>query len=459
MSGLYTSLTLAARALDAQRMGLDVAGHNVANVNTPGYARRVLDLSSLPASTIFDAGGGVRIDGVRAVRDGFLERRIEQEVPGEQREAARADVLSVVEATLGQAASAIDVRLTEFFGAFTNLADHPTSSVARQDVLSQADRLVSSFQNVAARIASAQREADLRVRGGVEEINALAQRIVDINLAYSAAGPSQMSLHLADEQGVALRRLAELIDIDVLPRENGGVDITIGNGRALVVGQFVYAVDVTPEAGTGFARLTTGGRDITDEIVGGQVVGYADVRDRTLTEYATRVDEAAFALANEVNAQHALGFDLAGVPGGDFFVAPAAVAGAARTLTLDPAVAADGSLVAAAAVAQAGDNGAAQAIARLRDARLLDGGTTTLVEGWSRLLYRIGADAQQANDARDSQAEIVKQVDALRDAISGVSLDEEAVQLMKFQRAYEANARYFSIVDQTISILFETFAR
>jgi flagellar hook-associated protein 1 FlgK len=92
-------------------------------------------------------------------------------------------------------------------------------------------------------------------------------------------------------------------------------------------------------------------------------------------------------------------------------------------------------------------------LAGLRDARVLDGNTATFADGWSRLVYRVGRDTQAAVDEQTSREEIVKQVDALRDQVSGISLDEEAVNLVKYQKAYEANARFFRAIDSTLDTL------
>src|SRR5690606_29133476 len=115
--------------------------------------------------------------------------------------------------------------------------------------------------------------------------------------------------------------------------------------------------------------------------------------------------------AAQVNALHDDGFDLAGNPGGDFFgfsAPPAGVTGAARALRVDPAIAADGSRIAAAAAAAPGDNGVARAIADLRGSRVLNGGTATLHEGWGDLVYRVGSDARTATASRDLQEDVVR---------------------------------------------------
>ena len=123
------------------------------------------------------------------------------------------------------------------------------------------------------------------------------------------------------------------------------------------------------------------------------------------------------------------------------------------------AVVADNSLIAAAGVALPGDNAAARAIAALRNQRVLNGNTSTLSDGWGNIVYSVGSDAQGAVNARDTHETITREIDALRDQVSGVSLDEEALNLLKFQRAYEANAKFFSTIDSMLETLMNSYRR
>lgn len=110
-------------------------------------------------------------------------------------------------------------------------------------------------------------------------------------------------------------------------------------------------------------------------------------------------------------------------------------------------------MLSAAAIANGGDNQNARSIAALREQKVLNGNTQSLSDLWGDLVYRVGRDTKTATDEAASGAEVVSQVDALRDQVSGVSLDEEAANLLKFQRAYEANARFFSVIDRTLDLL------
>jgi flagellar hook-associated protein 1 FlgK len=461
VADLFTSLTTSARALDAQRLALDVTGQNIANVNTPGYTRRVVDFAAVPPNTRFSAGGGVSVTDIRSQRDVLIERRLEQETTAAQRETALADALGVLELSLGSS-GAIDSRLSAFFDSFARLADSPMSPVARQDVVVQGGNLAAAMRQTADRVAQARRDTNVRVGATLDEINALASRIATINDRMGAAAVDGADLHLADEQTELVRQLAELTDIRVLRRQTGGLDIDIADGRPLVVGETHYALAAVATGPDGMLSITAGGVDITQEITGGRAGGLLIARDQHMPAYLAHLDEQAFALATTVNAIHAAGFDPNGNTGQDFFAFSSAIvgpAGAAAALIVDPAVAADPGRIAAAAAALPADNQVARALSNARDARVLDGGTTTLHEGWSGLVYRLGRDVQTARQEASMRGEVVMQVSALRDQVSGVSLDEEAMQLMKFQRAYEANARFFRVIDQTLDMLLNTVAR
>jgi flagellar hook-associated protein 1 FlgK len=455
MSNLFSSLTSAARALDAQRFGLDVTGQNIANVNTPGYARRVIDLAAVPPESNRSAGRGVDVVAVRAARDLLIERRLQEEVPSERREAALADVLSVVEVALGKSGESIDAALDRFFDAFATLSLNPSSSVARQEVLLQGEAVSASFRDMAERISVSQRDTDGQVSAVARDISELAARIAAINETIGRSGPSSGGLlHLQDEQSVLVRQLSELVDADVLRRADGGIDITIGNGRALVIGENAYPIQTSIVSGV--SHVFSAGVDITAEITGGKIGGLIYARDVLLPGYVTSLDELAWEFATQVNALHAAGMGADGGSGRAFFAfspAVAAAPGAARAIGVDPALSANIDLIAAAgAGGPVGDNGTARALAALRHARLF-GGTATLNDAWGQLVYRVGRDTQSAMHEQQSRADIVTQVDALRDQVSGISLDEEAVNLLKYQKAYEANARFFRAIDSTLDTL------
>lgn len=457
MSGLIGSLTSAARALEAHRYGLDVAGQNIANVNTPGYTRREVQLAASTPAAGTRTGGGVDVVGIRAARDRLLERRLQMERPAEQREGAVAGSLRAIEVAIGMPGESIDSQLNRFFDRAADLSADPASSTARHEFVASATRLASAFREMAGRLETARREADAHVRVSVDQVNGLVSNIAALNHSISKASGDPAGLAaLQDQQKTALDKLAAFVDIDVIARADGGVDVTTGPGLSLVLGTqtSVMGVQSTPPAG--LAALTLSGRAITTEISGGQIGGYLHVRDALLPDYQARLDSLAGLFVTEVNTVHASGFDAAGNPGGALFTVTGG-ASAAATIVVDAAVLADPGKVAAAGVALLGDNQNARALAALRDVKVSNG--ATFGDLWAQIVYRVGSDTSAATQEQVSRQDIVNQIEALNEAVSGVSLDEEAMTMLRFQRAYEANARFFQVVNQTIDALLNAVAR
>ncbi|MCX6537727.1 MAG: flagellar hook-associated protein FlgK [Acidobacteria bacterium] len=454
MSGLFGTLGATSRALDAQSYGLDVTGQNIANVNTPGYAKRQVVLTANAAPDPMTAGAGVLIAGVRSTRDRLLERRLQMEKPSEAREGAIADSLSVVQTAIGLPGQSIDAQLSAFFDSASRLSADPTASTARQGFVIAGQNLAAAFRDMADRLSTAQRDADTKVRGNVDEINILTAKIATLNgqLGQVPADNTQ-SLTLQDQEKVALDRLTQLVDVNAIARADGGIDLTVGNGRPLVVGAESVSLEATQQPPLSFVDVVSGGQSITSEVTGGELAGNLQVRDQFIPDYQNRLNTLASQFAASVNAIHSAGFDGNGNAGTAFFTTDPA-AGAAASIAVNPAIVADSSLVAAAGVQAPGDNQAARDIANLRDATVMDGGRSTFSDAWGQLTYRVGSDTQTAREDQASRQAIVTQVQSLADAASGVSLDEESMMMLKYQRAYEANAQFFRAINDTIATLF-----
>lgn len=451
MSGLLDSLSAASRSLTAARLGIDVAGQNLANINTEGYSRRTALLAEEPAVDAFSAGRGVTVLGVRALRDELVESRLWNERQGTGFDSALVDGLTEVEGAVGLPGASIDERLSAFFDAFKTLADDPTSSSGRDNVVSQSQQLAQAFRTLSDRLTTARRNADVALGSALEEVNQLANRVAVLNDQISQAGSDVESLR--DERAVAVGKLTELADVTVTRRSDGGIDLSIGSGRPLVIGTSVYQVSGVATPPLGLTTVMTGGYDVTGEIAGGRIGGLLQLRDTVVPGYATRLDQLAYDIATQVNTLHQAGYDARGTAAGALFAPMASATGAAAAIAVDGAVAGDSQLVAASSTGAVGDNETARTIAALRDARVASGGTATAIEAWGQFSYRVGADLAAAKSGSAARDAVVRQLEQLRARVSGVSMDEEAANLIRFQRAYEANARYFRTIVDTLDTL------
>ena len=450
MAGLFENLTVASNSLLIQRMGMDVVGQNMANINTPGYTRRSLELAELPPVDSLSAGRGVTVVDIRAMRDELVEGRLRREQSDTAHDAAMSEILEAAEAAIGLPGQALDAQLTALFDAFAALADDPTSMVARDTVLRQGRELASAFADLSRNFSAIQADADRAVRVAVADVNTITAELARLNVDIAQSSYDAESIR--DRQGVLLTELGKLTSIAVLQRADGGVDVSLPSGRALVIGESSYPLETTADAVT---AVRLGDADVTADFTGGRLGGLLQVRDSIIPGYVARLDELAYDLATSVNALHATGYDLDGNAAGGFFTAPAGVAGAASSLSVDAALLADSRRVAASATGASGDNGIARSLSALRDATIANGGTRSVHAAWSQIVYAVGGDAASARAAEHSHAQIVLQLEQMRAQVSGVSYDEEAAHLMRYQRAYEANARYFTTILDTLDALME----
>jgi flagellar hook-associated protein 1 FlgK len=447
VSSIFGSLSATSAALEAQRRGLEVAGQNIANVNTAGYSRRTMILAERSAAAPGEVGRGVEVSQIRAVRDLFLETRVRQEQQALSRDQVVAEAMSVLEAQLGQPGQSVDGQMAAFFNSFSALAEDPASLTLRDAVVREADRVAGAFREMAVRFDQSRRNADVGVRSTVEEINRLTTDIAALNARLNGVGGINNEA-IVDSRNVLLGALADLTDITVSDA-SGTMTVSLASGQTLVSGSHIVALEVEDEPVTGMARVLTESQDVTPLLTGGRLGGWMHVRDRQMPAYGEMLDKLAFTFANEVNAVHTSGTDAQGNPGVALFTVSATEAGAAASLTLSAAVANDARLVVA---EDAAANDAARAMAALRDGTLLDG-ASTLSDYWGQLVYRIGGDTAAADRVQQGRQQVMNQLQQLREATSGVSLDEEAASLMRYQRAYEANARYFTVVNDVLEVL------
>lgn len=447
MSGLIQGLETARRALLAHQSVLSVTGHNIANVNTPGYSRRTAQLVATPGErTPFGIlGSGVRLDGVQRQRNVLLDGQIRQEASLAGKWTARAEVLGRAEGLFSEPSeTGIGHYLDEFWNAWLEFSNQPEDPTLRVLVAEAGRNLAISVQTQKGRLTQLADQELAGLQVSVDGVNDQLQQLGQLNaqiLRAEAGGGTDADLR--DRRDVLLDELASVTGATHLTRDDGTVVVQIGS-RTVVDGDRVESLrlemartDRGTSPGVVFAR---DGVAVTQ--LGGALGGRLEVLAETLPEVNRRFDEWARSLATEVNRIHS-----AGPSGVDFFSAPDA-----QSFDLDPSVSGDSSLINAGSSGDEGDNDIALAIAALRDARVLSGGTATLGGYYRSLVGSLGAQAYQAEQLSLGQDAVVSRLQEERSAVSGVNLDEELTRLVESQKAFEAAAQMF----QTTSSLIDT---
>ena len=456
---------MASRSLQTQRNGTEVAGHNLANVNTPGYSRQrvAIETSWTIPSELGPQGTGADAVAIVQIRDILLDRQIVSETSVRGAYESKQQALQFLQAALGQqidrqatgaegAAAANGVggqhgiaeQMSDLFASFQSLSTNVTSVAERQVLILKAQGLATQFNQVSQRLTDARSSLNDSVTSDVQQANLALHDIAQLNdqIRNLEIGGRGQANDLRDTRQKRIEDLAKLVPVQTTTNPNGTVDLAI-DGVTLVSGSKVQDTLETYDAGGGqmLVRTVTGGMGLN--ITGGSIQGTIETRDVHLATLQTNLDTLASNLISEVNAVHATGYSLNGTSGQNFFTgSTAADIGVNDALVNDP------SAIQASGVAGApGDNTVAVALAQLADKSLPALSNQTLLQNYGQTVAALGQSLNSTNTQLTNQQIVERMLLRQRDSVSGVSIDEEMTDLIKFQRAFEASAKLITTVD------------
>jgi flagellar hook-associated protein 1 FlgK len=473
MLGLFGTLNLGARSLQVQRQGVEVAGHNLANANNPAYARqRIALVTALTIPTpIGPQGTGADVVGIRQLRSALLDYQIVGEASVRGYLEAQQQALQFGEAVLGQSVDrladgplgsaaaqgvggqhGIAEGLAGLFAAFQSLSTNPTSITERQAALLQAQTLANQFNQIDARLSTLRASLNDTVTADVTEVNDLLRGIAGLNQQIIAAenGAPGTANDLRDLRQQKLEALARLVNLQAVEQANGGVDLAIA-GAGVLAGPTVLDTLEAYDPGTGnlLVRTATGGTPLA--LTGGSLQGVIEARDGALTTLRNDLNTLAAQFITQVNAIHSGGFGLNGTTGANFFTGTGAA-----DIAVNAALLADPARLQASGVNGAvGDNQVALALAQLGNQPQAALNDQTFSRSYAHTVAAFGQTIFSVNGALSDQEIVEKMLWRQRDAVSGVSLDEEMTDLIKFQKAFEASARLIVTVDEMLQTVVD----
>jgi flagellar hook-associated protein 1 FlgK len=459
MSDIYGIMSLAGQALLTQQQAISVTSHNIANVNTPGYSRqRLIMTTNTPSdSEVGWMGNGVSGETIERIYDQFLSAQLTNENQALGRWDAQKDAVELVEMIFNEVdGSGLSQAMSKFWDAWQSLATNPAGTTERQILITASQVMATTFNQLNSDLSQIQQNLDLAIQGTVADVNRLEQQIADLNekIISSEAG-THYANDYRDQRELVLRELSELIDINTFEDANGAVSVLAANGRPLVSdGQFWQLSTESNLAGlqdvvwVDDAGNTT---NITSDIFGGRLKGYLDVRDGVIGDYINRLDTLGQTLMADVNTLHQSGFALDGSAGEVYFIGTGA-----GNMEVNPNIVGDLDLVAAAsdALTVPGDNRKAIEIANLQY-QLNMGGTQFYNDYYSAIVRDVGNEVLKSEASYNHQSDMMAQLENQRESVSGVSLDEEMINLIKFQNAYTAAAKLITTADEMMQTILQ----
>lgn len=319
-------LNIGTSALLTTQASLSTASHNISNVNTEGYNRqRVTQGTQTPNfEGGYFIGTGVTVNGVERIFDSFLSDQVRIFTSQEKSFDTFSTFARQVDDLLGAPQLSLSAGLQGFFDAIQDVADDPTSIPARQVMLTEADTLAKRFNTLDTQLNAFNQQVNINLDTAVKEVNILSQGIAELNQAITEAsgGADIPPNDLMDQRDQLINQLSGYISVSTNVQSNGAVNVFIGNGQGLVVGQTAIALKViTNPSDTTRSEIGYGPSNInvSSQLTGGSIGGLLSVRKDVIDPARTEIDALAAGMINTINAQHTVGLTLDGNTGGHFF--------------------------------------------------------------------------------------------------------------------------------------------
>ena len=427
--------------LAAQRAA-EIASHNSANANTDGYTRQRVILKSAGGSP----NGGVLIAGTQRVRDQLADLGWRAEASTQGYADARYTALNSLEDNIGDLGTGLTNSLDQFYSAFDNLALNPSDPAGRTQALAAATRIADEFRRTYQATSNVRDQSYSDLSETVKTINSLSAQVASLNGAIQASQASGAETSdLEDSRDSAIDQLVTLAGATVQTYQNGLVEVRLG-GMPIVSATTAIAVKLSGTGNPGDPVTTSRSDGASLPDIKGKARALMDFINTDVPAFRDRLDASAIALRDSVNAVHSTGYDTS--------VTPAVVSGldlfsgnGSSDLTVNPAVTAD--KLAASAAGSAGDGNNALKIAQLRDSTNPNGAPALA----RQLVAMVGTAVNTAKTDRDNATTVLDGLTTRRMSTNGVNTDEEMVDLVKFQRAYQASAKAIAIADDMLDTL------
>ncbi len=459
MSKISSMMDIGKRSMMNSQTALQTVSHNIANKSTEGFSRQRVDVVTAPPVTEgrLQMGMGNRAAQVTRINNPYLEKQIQKEQGQLGMMDAKAEAMSRVEQVFNeQSNKGLNQYMTDFYNSFRELANNPESIATRSMVKETADAMAGDFKRVQTQLTEVQKDIDEKVREQVEEVNKMIEEVASLNEKVTQTElQGNPANDQRDRRELLLKKLNERIDIHYVEGTNGMVTVSTAGNGILVSGYDHYKLELLKNPETDRAEIyyknTEASKpyNITKRIKGGSLGGSLEVRDKTIENLKGKVNDLAFNVATEVNNAHREGYDRTGQPGGDFFQLSADYDSSAVDLKLNENIVDDVGRIAAAAKPDAiGDNTIANVISQLQYKEVMDDYTSTFDDYYNSQVGTLGVATQRAIKSKESQDNILNQLNTIRESISGVSLDEETTKMIEFQKAFDASARVIRTADE-----------
>ncbi len=452
MPSAFHGIGTMSTALRAFQRALDVTGHNVANVNTPGYSRQTIDLEAADPTQFtyggtFYLGNGVNVQSISRIRDAFLAaRRIQATSEDGRLNSLSGNLSSIQSLMLEPGGASIGDALNQFYNAWSALGSSPSDNGLRQQVQQTGEVLAGRVRGMYSDLQSFSKQNSDVIGSTITQAQNLMNSIAQMNQQIregSAKGAEPNDL--LDQRDQAIQQLSSLLPVKVQDQPDGSVMLFSGQ-MTLVDQSGATTLPTSYDAAAG----TLNGPNGNFQVASGQLAGLFQTQQK-ITAYKQSLDNFANNLRTQFNSIHATGTNGLGATGQNFFgdVAAGNPQTGAIDFDVDAAIKADPRAIATGVSGNPGDGGLALSMSALRDTQIAALGGKTFGGFYSDFVASVGQDVATTNNMVDTSGSVIQQIDQQIQSVSGVSLDDEMADMLRYQRSYQAAAKALSVFDQT----------
>lgn len=442
---------ISSRSLGVYRRALEVTSHNIANASNPNFSRqRILfetETSNLTAGLVW--GNGVKIGDVNRVRDRLVDAHIistNQKFSDNNRQS---QLISDIEKVFSEPSDlGISNLLNNFFSSFSELAVTPNSVPLRTNVLNAANNLSAKVGSINQSLTTLKVDIKNEFQQKVGSVNSILKQIHQINYEQFSNSYNGVPVNdLLDKRDALISELSKLVNINVVYDDTNSAVVSIGGALAV---DRMHSAEFVAEEVNGKLNLKVKDGSYPIVLTGGELSALSEIYSKKIPGYKAKLDEVINTLINSVNQEHRQGYTLTNPQetGLNFFEGYEN-----GQLKINPAILNDPNKLAVSLDGSDGNGEIALRIAELTDAKLLNG--TTILDSYSSLINGLGNDGMIQNNYSQANQMVLDELEILQASQSGVSLDEEMTNVLKFQRSYEASAKLITIADEILETILQ----
>lgn len=459
--------------LAAAKKQMATTAHNISNVNTEGYTRQRAELqANRPVGRgNLVMGTGVDVTNVKRIHDELVDKKLftatSEHSFHEERSFHLGQIEEIFNETNGEGLNKV---LNDFFNTFRELSTHPDNESLKSVVRDQAQIVTQDFRRISTRLEDIERNLEGRLRLYIQDINSLLDNVAALNVKVAeleVAGGETGDLR--DQRDIAVKNLSEYFELETFTNERDQYILNVVGAGPIVAGGTVQHLEATIGKNPNsldsnndnnlyvyFAGKTA--FNLADKFKKGKMHGIVETHQSEVKNTKDNIDNIAYNLIMATNTLHRKGYINTTLPldengqiengkykaitGINFFQEPNQKTGAAATIDLSSLIKEDPIYIASAAAPNSpGDNRVALSIAKLQHERFFNDGTASFEDEYLKNVGSLGLASAKSKINADQSNGIVAQIKTLRERVSGVSLDEEASNMMQYQQAYEASAR------------------